>query len=357
MNTPASMQWIIITQVKSNRVVYFTDDADYQPAMAGDWYYCSAHLGELPAAMSLKNCWRWRFNGGVFDDAQEAPKLSQHEALLESNRNALLRILRDKVNAIREPFLASCKQGDLVRQIKLAQARLFLQGPDELNKAAYAQLEAVALARNISLLAAARLILAKAEETQKVLLETERFREQLSTAIRTANSEAQLLECRAWLLEQVYPELSRQFRFSLENTQPPDLDAPIRDTHRLHEITRLKAQLCAAINQQRAPLDSRYIHNDEVRRQKVRLAHALLANGGSAPDGMDFTLLETYARARGLDLPSAAQLIVNSMAVTAQLLARTEAVKDSVLARIEAIRSLRDIRALDDEISTLGNFP
>jgi hypothetical protein len=33
--------WIVVTQVKSDRVVYFTDDPGYQPPMEGDWYYCS----------------------------------------------------------------------------------------------------------------------------------------------------------------------------------------------------------------------------------------------------------------------------------------------------------------------------
>jgi hypothetical protein len=351
----SSEPWIIVSQVKSNRVVYFTDDPDYQPAMDGDWYYCSSFVGDLPDGMSLRNCWRWRFNGGVFEDARQAPRQSTQVALLENNRKALLRILRDKVNAIREPFLASCKLGEQVRQIKLSQAHMFLaaaEGPGEAN---FAQLEAVALARHISMLAAARLIIAKAEETEKVMLESERFREQLTQAIGQSHSEAQLLECRTWLLDQVYPELSRQFSFSLENTEPPNLDAPLKSTHRLHEITRLKAQLREAINQQRAPLHSAYIQNDEVRRHKARLAHALLANGGIAPDGMDFTVLDAYARGRALDLPAAARLIVNSMAVTAQLLAQTEAIKDGMLARIEAIRCLRDIRVLDEEVSTLGS--
>jgi len=31
--------WFVVSQCKSNRVVYFTDDTDYVPPMQGDWYY------------------------------------------------------------------------------------------------------------------------------------------------------------------------------------------------------------------------------------------------------------------------------------------------------------------------------
>ena len=71
----------IVTQVKSNRVVYFTDDADYLPPTDGDWYYVSSTLGDLPKGMSLRNCWRWRFNGGVFTDAGAAARGAQPAAL------------------------------------------------------------------------------------------------------------------------------------------------------------------------------------------------------------------------------------------------------------------------------------
>ena len=39
--------WVVVTQVKSHRVVYFTDDPDYQPAMQGDWYYVSPEVAPL----------------------------------------------------------------------------------------------------------------------------------------------------------------------------------------------------------------------------------------------------------------------------------------------------------------------
>ncbi len=364
----ASVKWIIVSQVKSHRVVYFTDDPEYQPPMDGDWYYCSPYSGALPAAITLRNCWGWRFNGGVFTDARSAPAKPAHETLIESNRKALLTILREKINTIREPFLPSCKQGDVVRQIKLREAEAYLiignidAGNEQTSEIAgelldagltYPHLQGLAGARNISVLEAAKLIVVKAEETERVLLETERFRESLSRAIQTAQSQEQLQQIRTLLLDQIYPELSREFKYRIENTEPLELDKPIGDTHREHEIARLKAQLREVINAQRAAIRSDYVANDEIRKHKARLAQAVLAHGGTPPPGLDITLLESYAQARQMDVASAAQLIVNSMAVAAEILARSEVVKDRMLARIEAVKTLAEVRAMAAELTAL----
>lgn len=346
--------WVIVSQVKSNRVVYFTNDPDYQPPMEGDWYYCSTYQGALPEGMTLRNCWGWRFNGGVFADVRETPKQSTRELLLDNNRKALLRILRDKINTVREPFLPTCAHGEAVRNAKLHAAQAYLENPDSLQPTdRLSPLQAVAVARHISLLEAAELIVAKAGEVERVLLETERFREQLTQAIQSAQTEAQLLELREWLLDQVYPELTRQFKFRVENTEPPNLDALLQDTQRLHEIARLKVELREAINKKRAPIQSDYIQNDEIRKHKARLAQALLANNGIKQDGVDYRALEAYAEGRNLSLLDAAQLLVNSMAVAADLLVQTERVKDRMLSRIEAAKTLRDIQAIEKELEAL----
>ena len=334
-------------------MVYFTDDPDYQPAMEGDWYYYSTCMGPLPPGMSLRNCWGWRFNGGVFQDAREPAKPSAQQALIDTNRAALQRILRDKIDAIRAPWLAACLHGDALRALKLAEAQTWLAGRDPDEQSSYPLLEAVALARGVSLQGGAELIVAKADAMHAMLLESERFREQMSEAIRQARSEAQLQALREWLLDKIYPELTREFKFKRENTEPPRLDAPLSEKHRRHEIARLRVQLREAINRQRAPLQSAYVHNDELRRHKARLAQALLNNLGVRPEGIDLAPLEAYAEGRGLTLTAAAELIVHSMAVSAELLAKTEAVKDRMLARIDAIENSRDIAVLDDALAAL----
>lgn len=348
-DSAAPAHWIIVTQVKSHRVVYFTDDPQYQPPMEGDWYYCSPYGGLLPEGITLRNCWGWRFNGGVFSDARGAPAKPAHDTLMESNRNALMKLLREKIDAIREPYLPSCLNGDVVRQIKLHEAQEFQAGIAK----AYPHLQTVATARNISLLEAAQLTVAKAEETKQVLLQSERFREVLAQAILSAQSQAQLLHLRTWLLDQVYPKLSKDFNFHIDNTEPVDLYKTLGETHRQHEIARLKAQLREFINLQRAAIDSDYVQNDEVRKHKARLAQAVLNNGGAAPQGLDITLLESYAQARQLGLAEAAELIVKSMAQSAQVLTRTELLKDRLLARIEAVTTLADVRAVAADLEAL----
>lgn len=359
----ASALWIIVTQYKSNRIVYFTDDPDYQPPMAGDWYYCSTYRGALPDGMTLRNCWGWRFNGGTFTDAREEPRKSTQERLIESNKKALLQILNEKIDQIRSPHLPRCTGGEAVRAAKLEQARVYLNvlcmGCDEKvdtrapDRGGFEYVQSVAVARGISMRQAAELIVSKSEEMQAVLRETERFREQLTQVIDVATTDAQLLEIREWLLERIYPELSRHFKLRPDDIKPIDFDVPLNAWQRMHEIARLKAQLRETINQKRAPIQSGYIQNDELRKQKARLAQRLLANNGVKEEGVDFSLLEAYAEGRSLGLIEAAQLIVNSMAVSGDLLVKTERIKDKMLARIDAVETLRDIDEIDRALKDL----
>ncbi len=355
----AGRPWTVVTQVKSNRVVYFTDDPDYAPPMEGDWYYVTVHHGALPERMTLRNCWRWRFNGGRFVDAGEAPKPSKATALLDANRRALREILDEKIDAVRAPFAPSCRDGEQVRERKRAEARAFLDlGPDGADTARFPLLEATALARRISLSEAAHLVLAKEAERSAVQVASERFREQLARAIENATDEAGLLAIREWLLDRVYPELSQQFRFTLLDTEPLDPDAPVPEAHRVHEIACLKAMLREAINEARRPLRSEYVFNEELRLRKLRQAAMVAAgrpiDGAGSGGGEGLGLLRTYAEARGLSLEEAAEITLRSAAVADEILKRTEAIKDRLMARIEGCRTLRDIRTLADEIRAIG---
>lgn len=341
--------WIIVAQVKSERVVYFTDDPHYQPSVE-DWCYVSQYQGRLPEGMTLRNCWGWRFNGGVFSDARPAAPKPQAERLLDSNRQALLRLLHDKIEAVRQPLLPHLASGYELRRRKLDEAnQLQAQGSGPLPL-----LQAVAVARGISLQEAGALIRHKAAQFDEVLLETERFREQLAHAIAAATNQAQLLQIRQWLLEDVYPALSGQFKHRSDHTTPQDPHAPLPATARQHEVSRLKAQLREAINARRKPIDSAYIQNDDLRKHKLKLAQALLAADGQCNPGMDWRLLQAYAEARAWSMAEAAQHLVAGAAAGSQLLAETEMHKDQLLAQIEQVACLRDVHALDEAISTLA---
>ena len=348
--------WLVVTQVKSNRVVYFTDDPDYQPPGDGEWYYVSGYAGVLPAGMTLRNCWAWRFTGGLFVDARDPEPAPTHERLLTNNRNALLRLLNEKIDAVREPFSPTARDGHEIRLLKLAQAQHYRQARSDGSIPAsgeFGLLEAVAVARHISLLEAAALIESRARACTAVWVESERFREQLTQAILRADTDAQLLELREWLLDKIYPALTERFKFRVDNTTPPDLDAVLLELHRAHEIDRLKVQLREAINRKRSNVASDYVLNDEVRKHKLRIARSVLESGAIPPAGIDAGLLENYATSRGLSLIEAAQLMSDAAGQAAELLIQTELVKDRLLGRIDALQTLRDIHSLDAELENL----
>jgi hypothetical protein len=345
--------WIIVTQVKSNRIVYFTDDADYQPHMDGDWCYCSSYLGNLPEEMTLRNCWGWRFNGGVFSDARELPKKSTKETLIDANKKVLLNLLNDKIDQIRRPFSPNCEQGHVVREKKLEQASLYLENPQ--NGENFELLKYVAVARNISILAAANLIKEKAKEAETVLLESERFREQMSVAISNSSTQDQLLILREWLLDKIYPALTNQFKYRIENTEPIDVYVPLKEGHRLHEMTRLKTQLREHINKKRSHFDSQYIQNEAMRRHKIGLAQKFLNAKNGEMEQFEYGVLEQYAESRGIALKEAAHLITQSAIAEQNILIQTEKVKDHLLMRIDSIVTLDDIKRIEIDIEVLLN--
>lgn len=348
----AQPSFIIVTQVKAHRVVYFTDDPQYEPPMDGDWYYISHHTGALPEGMSLRNCWRWRFNGGVFTDAKAPRQKTAVELLVDNNRKALLQILRKKMNALREPLLAKGTLGAVVRTRKLAQAQAYLKQAD--TPADMALLRGVALARDITMLEAAQLVTGKAAMTSKVLEETEIVWERLAQAIRNAKTESELLELRAHLLDEVHPELSAKFTYKLAHTRPIDPDSPLGPVHRTHETARLKAQLRERINLARADADARYLRNDVVSSRTLELARACLAHDGQPLDDADFPLLQSRADLLGLSLKDAAQTLVDANARAQRLLVRTEQDKNRMLARINTIQTLRDVKDISQSIKDLN---
>lgn len=366
LQEPASTAWTIVSQCKSDRVVYYTDDPEYHPPMQGDWCYCSTYLGELPQGMTLRNCWGWRFRGSQFLDAREPAKNTATEKLIDHNRRALQRLLKDKVDEIRKSFAPSCLDGQALRALKLQQAQDWLAPSTHLNETseqshAGAFLAQVAQARACTLEQAAKLIVARAQTQQKMWLETERFREQLSQLIEQAQTPTQLMEIREWLLDAVYPELSHQFKYPQSNTEPIDTSVALNTTARLHEITRLKTQLREAINIQRKHLHSAYVLGEQVWQHKLKQAQQWLSATASTPAQkvpLGFEMLQTYAQAKGWSLNEASEALLDAASAAAQTLLETERSKDQLLARIESLDTWADVQQIEQELKDLGtSFP
>lgn len=351
LSAEESRTWFVVTQVKANRVVYFTDDPAYQPPMEGDWYFVSQHVGNMPPGMTLQNCWGWRFNGGVFSDVREAEPLPTLQRLLENNRQALLRLLQEKVNKARQKWQSSCEFGGEIRQRKLAQAKAFIVGRATMTED-FDLLHAVAAARGMEVAEAAHLIVQQDGAMWMALETTEAVRERLDVAIREARSNDALVALRRELLEDAWPESSQKFSFPAVVTEPSDLSAPLSDLHRVHEVARLSIQLRQIINARRSAVHRAYVGDETMLRHKARLAQAVL---NKEEAGMDLRLLENMAHAHRLSSSDAARLILGSMSEAEQILVSTELTKDRLLAEIESIVNLRDVRRLGATLDALSH--
>lgn len=345
--------WFIVSQVKSHRVVYFTDDPDYTPPTEGDWYYVSPYQGELPKAMSLRNCWGWRFNGMEFVDARENKKPDAAQALLASNKEALHKLLRDKIDALRKPLMPSSVMGQTLRTLRLEEARAILSGESNeiLN---WKLLPTSAAARGISLQAMARRTVDAHEHEMRLLLESEVQRDAIAVAIDAADDQQHLMAIRQRLMSELAPNANEQIRVKPEHTTPSQFAAKPTPDQLHQEKLRLNVQLRLRINALRREYVSEYLLDDMVLKHKGRIAQEVLARGGKAPKNMDASVLISHAAGRGQTLAQAAQDVLTEMDETARMLLDTEQLKDAMLSRIATVRTFQEIEILGRAIHGLS---
>lgn len=342
--------WIIVSQVKSNRVVYFTDDPEYEPPMQGDWCYASPYQGKLPKGMSLRNCWRWRFNGMAFTDAGKPRAADKSTTLLAHNRQALLDLLGERIQALRQPLEPSTPQGHELRARKRAAAEAYVAGHP-----AEPILLAAAASHAIPLAAMAHLILALAEERDAVLTETEELRETLSVAIRRASDQAELLTLRERIINEVAADrLEPRPDRPANTTPPPDKEPALSEAALEEERLRLRLQLRNRINDLRRPWISHYLLDEAIAARKAELANAVLRAGGALPAGVDGSLLLSHAAARGQSLAEAARDVQAELREQRSVLIATEAMKDAVLAKIAKAGDGAELNRTSNDISRLS---
>lgn len=348
---PLSSSWFIVSQVKSYRVVYFTDDPDYTPPMHGDWYYVSPYTGKLPKGMTLRNCWRWRFDGHAFIDASDAKPKSQEETLLQANKVALLKLLHEKINALRRPFAPSSLLGEQIRSAKLLEARVILDGGLADLQDSY--LVDAAAANACTLHDMAWRIVQQQDAGQAMLRQTEKLRESMAAAISSATTQAALIAVRQRLMSEVAPDLNAQFVIKPEHTTARKLAAKPDAQELTQEKFRLSVQLREKINDLRRPYLSQYLLDDVVLKHKGQIAQALMAAGGALPAGLDGAVLISHAAARSQTLLAAARDVLTEMNETARVLLDTEQLKDAWSVRISGVQSFKDIEELGHAIPRL----
>ena len=342
--------WVVVTQVKSHRIVYFTDDPDYQPPMQGDWYYVSPFEGPLPEAMTLRNCWRWRFNGMEFVDAGLPKPLKREASLLQSNKLALLELLGQRIDVIRRPLEPSALGGAELRARKLTEARAVLNH----GSAEAPLLSEVAAAHHCSVDEMARRVIEHDRRRTEILLQTELQREIIATAIQRATTQQELLVLRARIVDEVAAEQAEPKPHSPENTTPEKLKKPLDAGELASEQLRLRVQLRNRVNDLRRPNVSQYLLDDYVLGRKVEIAAAVQRAGGALPPGLDGALLLSHAAARGQRLADAAQDVLAESREIRSALVVTEQMKDATLVRIASAKSLADIRDIGRAIERLA---
>jgi hypothetical protein len=347
---PKGDDWIIVSQVKSNRVVYFTDDPEYQPPMQGDWCYASPYQGKLPKGMNLRNCWRWRFNGMAFTDAGKPRAADKSATLLAHNRQTLLDLLAERIQALRQPLEPSTPQGHELRARKQAAAKAYLAG-----ETAEPILLATAAAHNTAVAAMAHLVLALGEERDAVLAKTEELRETLSVAIRRAGDQTELLKLRERIMNEVAADRLEPHPTRPSNTTPSSEAEVVLSKAALEdERLRLRLQLRNRINDLRRPWISHYLLDEAITARKAELANTVLRAGGAIPTGIDGSLLLSHAAARGQSIVEAAQEIQAELRQQRNALIATEAMKDAMLARIAMAEKTAEINAIGRDIAILS---
>jgi hypothetical protein len=343
--------WTIVSQVKSHRVVYFTEDVNYTPPDEGDWYYLSPYIGELPKGITLRNCWRWRFNGSSFVDAGSAQQKSTAEVLIQRSRNVLNTILREKIEVLQKPYYPSSPLGYLARERKLAESQKLLSSEE--SEGDYPYLTDAAATYGLTLREMAELILAKNAEFEEVLRGTEQLRERFTVEIAQGKTDAELIDIRSRLMEEIAPEINAQFAVKTENTTPQQQNRMPSNDELAHEQVRLQVQLRERINSLRRTVVSDYVLDDVMLKLKGRIAHAVMMAGGAVPQGIDPSPLISHAAAKGLSLEAAAREVLTEMDESAAVLLETEQMKDVFLSRIAAARYYKDIKAVSKDIQAL----
>ena len=349
---PGQTTWRVVSQVKSNRVVYFTDDPDYTPPTEGDWYYISPYQGELPKAMTLRNCWGWRFNGMAFADARELPKPNLAQTLLANNKEALHKLLRDKIDAARKPYAAISPAADALRALRLQQAQSILSG-QAAAEPTHSLLVSSAASRGITIQVMAERTVAAHNAAQTALIESELISDEIAVAIDKATDQQQLMLLRQRLMNDIAPQLNAQFKVKPTHTTAQQLNAKPTPDQLAQEQLRLRVQLRLKINSMRRPHVSDYILDDVVLKHKGQIAQAVLNNAGQVPQQVDATPLMSHAAARGQTLLQAAKDVLTEMNETAKVLLDTEQLKEVMLSRISSISSFKDIEAVSTMIEAL----
>jgi hypothetical protein len=361
----APITWYIVTQVKSDRVIYFTDDPEYHPPTEGDWFYVTPYQGELPKAMRLVNCWRWRLRANQLIDAGQPTALTPAQTLLHNNQKALKGLLNDKIAALLKPTTREAPLSEQVRSLRLAQAQRVLE---HLNHGVAVQDESITLithaaaTRAISVQEMAQRTVTAHQAQLDLLVTAEQLRDTIAYQIEVATTQEQLLALRHQIMNDLAPHTNHNYAISPANTTPAQMNGAQPTPEQLgQEQLRLRIQLRLKINTLRKPFVSDYLLDDVIGKHKAVLAQIVvnhpepqsIAVNQTQLNGQDLMPLISHGAARGQTLLEAAHDVLAERSTSAQALLETEQMKDALLYRIAQAKSFSDIKAIGEHIEHL----
>lgn len=350
VTTTPPQRYIIVSQVKSNRIVYFTTDTAYV-APPEDWFFVSSFQGTLPSKMTLANCWRWRFNGGVFTDTGKTTSAQpSQETLIENNRKTIRKLLEEKIDGIRRPYIPSCIFAERVRTEILSEAYRYLK--QEHLQQGFPYLSGFASARGIGLEDAASRVINRESEFSDMLQATEAVLQKYTQLIIGAKTNSDLAKLRDDILNNVAPDTSQKYRY-----KPPHV-TPINKTAALHpelleaEKSCLRATLKQKMSSRVLKIAQHDFLSSEIHDLAVEQAKEILTNPNITNNELEVTLVTQVAGKRNESLKETAAFLINQNIEIRKGLTQAEIEYRSQLKNIEKVTNLQDINAVYEKLKT-----
>jgi hypothetical protein len=340
--TEYAQQWLIFFDAQTGRIAHVTEDTSIATQLEGV-NLIGDIVSSKPVELSSTNSAAWIYDTNGFTHIGFSHRASNSISLLEFNRQAVIKLLNNKIDAIRKARLdaiplSQSLRGEWDSESKIAGSGSIAYFQEEsllINRAA-AQNQTVAQTRASALRADA--------QRDTLLISTELRREELLKEIFEAESK-QLIMFR----ERIVSEFSLAAMPEVQVVEVHSLNASLHGDALASEKFRLHAVLKQKINQIRKPYISAY-HGDDIAQKMLLMAanNFLVVKHQAHAD--DFKMLISYAAFRSMSIIQAAEKIIKAHKELESMLFDTEQLKDSVSAKIDSASTPEQLNTLANEI-------
>ncbi len=338
----ASSQWLVMFEKETGRLVVITEDLSIANQIEGS-HLLGIVIDEKPEAVTQANAAAWCYSETKFTPYEVNQRPANTIPLPEYNKQALEKLLLDKIDALRKTSLNASSVDSATRKLWESERKLFESGilsssslPLHLNKAA-SQNKTIAELIEVE----------NGEKTRKkaLFILTEKTRENFLHEIHQADAK-QLYSLRERILGEI-PSIT----VTLENQHEfPKCSLQDEDAQLRIEIERLRIALKQKSNQIRLPYVSGFQGND-IAQKTLLLAARNYQAIGIASHHLDIKTLIAYAASRSLSITDAAAQIIDGHQELLSMLFDTEQLKDSVFIQIEQVAFKNQLVDLANDIA------